>query len=344
MPEGLKIGDREIAPGERTTVTLPVSRRYTHGESALPVHVVNGRQPGPRLFLCAAVHGDEIVGVEVIRRLLRLRLLRRIRGALLAVPVVNIHGFVERSRYLPDRRDLNRSFPGSPRGSLAARLAHQFMTQVVRNATHGLDLHTGSLHRENLPHIRACLDQPETARLARAFGTPVVLNADLRDGSLRQAVRELDLPVLVYEGGEALRFDELAVRTGVRGVVSVMRALGMLREGRAPRRSYEPVVARSATWLRAPEGGILRTRVRLGARVEEGSVLGVVSDPLGEGETPLESPVSGVVIGRLNLPLVNEGDAVFHVATFDRLGQVAAQLEQFLEPPEPGEGEPGLPG
>ncbi len=308
-----------------------MARPYGQAEVFLPAQVVRGREDGARLFVSAAVHGDEINGVEIIRRLLRLRVLRRLRGSLLAVPVVNVYGFQTQSRYLPDRRDLNRSFPGSAKGSLTARLAHQFMTEVVAHSTHGIDLHTGTAHRENLPQIRACLDDAETERLAQAFGAPVILNANLRDGSLRQAVLERKIPMLVYEAGEALRFDELGIRAGVRGVLSVMRAIGMLPEPRPARERVEPFVAHSSMWVRAPDSGILRSPLRLGAKVSSDQVLGTISNPLGENEAPVLSPLSGVIIGRLNLPLVNEGDALFHLASFEWPATVAQQVEAFQE-------------
>jgi predicted deacylase len=324
------IAGHDVAPGTRKRIQIPLSRRVTGAEVALPVEIVNGRRPGPRLFVCAAIHGDEINGVEIIRRILRRRL-TKLRGTLIAVPVVNLFGFIALSRYLPDRRDLNRSFPGSPTGSLAARLAHTFLTEVVENATHGIDLHTGAVHRSNLPQVRACLDDEETHRLARAFGVPVLINANVRDSSLRQAVLEREVPMLLYEGGEALRFDEGAIRAGVRGVASVMRALGMLPERRAREGATEPFVARSSHWVRAPESGILRARAPLGAAVARGQRLGTVADPLGVAEVPVEAQHRGIVIGRTELPLVNEGDALFHVATFDQLSVVSESVGGFQQ-------------
>lgn len=329
MKGPLTIGGIAIAPGERATIRIPVGRRHTHHDVWLPTSVVHGARGGPRLFVCAAVHGDEIGGVEIIRRLLHLRLLAQLRGALIAVPIVNVYGFTTKRRELPDGRDLNRAFPGSPTGSLTSRLAHVFMQEVVENASHGIDLHTGSSHRANLPQIRACLDDEETERLARAFGTPVILDANVRDGSLRQAVLERHIPMLLYEGGEALRFDEAAIRAGVRGIVAVMRAIGMLPEAKKSRPPVEPVVARSSYWARAPEGGILRPTVVLGARVKKRDLLGVLSDPLGEHEVEVRAPTSGIIIGRTNLPLVNEGDALFHIATFESPRTVEEQLETY---------------
>jgi len=331
VADDLCIAGTRVPPGTRTRLEIPVGRRFTRAPLVLPVEVVHGRRPGPRLFVCAALHGDEINGVEIIRRVLRRPFLRRLCGALIAVPIVNIFGFIALTRTLPDRRDLNRVFPGSPQGSMASRVAHIFVKEVVSSATHGIDLHTGAVHRSNLPQIRASLDDDETTRLAHAFGVPVILNANVRDGSLRQEVYERDVPMLVYEGGEALRFEETAIRAGVNGVLAVMRALEMLppkTRGRAPRK---PFVAQSSYWVRAPDAGILHSPARLGAVVEEGARLGLVADPLGKDEVPVVARAAGVVIGRSELPLVNEGDALFHVATFVRPARVADSVERFHE-------------
>lgn len=327
----IEIAGHTIAPGTYERIQIPVSRRVTGAEVALPVEIVNGRKPGPRLFVCAAIHGDEINGVEIIRRVLRRRMIRGLHGTLIAVPVVNLFGFADLSRYLPDRRDLNRSFPGSPKGSLAARLAHTFLTEVVGNATHGIDLHTGAVHRSNLPQVRACLDHEETSRLAHAFGVPVLIDATTRDGSLRQEVLDRKIPMLLYEGGEALRFDEGAIRAGVQGVISVMAALGMLPERKKQKRRVEPFVARSSHWERAPEAGILRSPAPLGARVGPGDRLGTISDPLGMNEVTVTAKKNGIVIGRTELPIVNEGDALFHVATFDRPDAVLESVGDFRD-------------
>lgn len=325
----IEIAGHTIRPGTRERIEIPVARRVTGAQVSLPVEIVNGRRPGPRLFLCAAVHGDEINGVEIIRRVLRTRRLSKLAGTIIAVPVVNLFGFIGLSRYLPDRRDLNRSFPGSASGSLAARLAHTFINEVVENSTHGIDLHTAAVHRSNLPQIRACLDDAETNRLARAFGVPVLIDANVRDGSLRQAVFERNIPILLYEGGEALRFDEGAIRAGVRGVLSTMRAIGMLPESANARPTADPFVAHSSYWVRASQAGILRSREDLGARVKAEQRLGIISAPLGADEVLVTADKPGIVIGRTELPLVNEGDALFHIATFERLAEVSASLEDF---------------
>ncbi|MFT5291670.1 MAG: putative deacylase [Planctomycetota bacterium] len=327
----LELNGIVIPPGARETLLIPVARRYIAGEVTLPVCVINGRKPGPRLFVSAAIHGDEINGVEIVRRLLRYKGLSKLRGSLIAVPVVNVYGFVGQTRYLPDRRDLNRCFPGSPKGSLAGRLADTFLNEIARKATHGIDLHTGSLHRANLPQIRANLDFPGCAELAQSFGAPVILDAATRPGSLREAVQALGIPMIVYEAGEALRFDEISIKAGLRGVLSIMRDLDMLPAVKGKLRRIEPFVAHGSTWVRARESGILVTHLKLGDRVEKGQTLGMISDPLGEQEISIISPTDGVLIGCTNLPLMNEGDAVFHIGVFERLEPASEEVDFFQD-------------
>ncbi|MAT65745.1 MAG: succinylglutamate desuccinylase [Gammaproteobacteria bacterium] len=341
--EPLNINGQSIAPGTRTTLELPITRLYTHTPITMPVQIVRGNKGGPHLFVSAAIHGDELNGVEIIRRVLRSAALRRLRGTLIAVPIVNVQGFLQHSRELPDQRDLNRVFPGSEKGSLAARLAHTFMEEIVGNATHGIDLHTGARHRFNLPHIRANMHLPDTEAMAKAFGTPVVLNSDIRDGSLRQAATEARIPALVYEAGEALRFDEVSIRAGVRGVINVMRFLGMLPPStrRKKRPHAEPVIAESSAWVRAPGSGILRPLIGLGARVRKGDVLGIVSDPFGSQEREIKSTYAGIVIGRTHLPMAYEGEALFHIARFETVEDVAAQVEAFQATYQMEESHPG---
>lgn len=326
----IQINGYTIQPGHQLMIDLPVAHLYTHTPIELPVHVINGKKAGPRLFVSAAIHGDELNGVEIIRRLLKQPGLTNLRGALIAIPIVNVFGLLNHSRYLPDRRDLNRSFPGSETGSMAARLAHIFMDEIVAHCTHGIDLHTAAYHRDNLPQIRANLDNPETTRLAQAFGVPVVLNSTLRDNSLREAAAEKGISMLLYEAGEALRFDEVAIKAGVQGILSVMRALDMLPSSRRRKPHYEPFIAHSSQWVRAPHGGILRMTTALGRWVKKNDLLGIISDPFGQEEIDVTATHGGIIIGLTRLPLVNEGDALFHIANFkDDSEEVAAQVEAF---------------
>lgn len=317
-----ELGGQRIAPGAAATVRLPVASLYTGMAVDLPVRVIHGKAPGPVVFVSAALHGDEIIGVEIIRRLLQWPALKRLRGTLLAVPVVNTLAFLQHSRYLPDRRDLNRSFPGSARGSLAARVAHRFLRDIVDRADYGIDLHTGAQHRPNLPQIRANLDHAESLRLAQAFGAPLLLDSEPTPGTLREYTTRKGIPVLLYESSEALRYDEAAIRIGVRGLKRVLTALAMVGKGEPLAPLPPPVLARRSSWVRAPEGGVLRGFVRLGARVEEGQVLGVVSDPLGEREVAVVAHQPGLVIGLTHLPLVHEGDALVHLAQPETEGRV----------------------
>jgi predicted deacylase len=330
MNDDFVIGGETIQRRSQHLVELPLPPLYTHTPMTMPVHVIHGAKDGPRLFVSSALHGDELNGTEIIRRLLKQSALKHLRGTLVAVPIVNVYGLIHHSRYLPDRRDLNRSFPGSVRGSLAARLAQLFMTEIVHRCSHGIDLHTGAIHRSNLPQIRANLDDPETAQLAESFGVPVLLNANLRDGSLREAAAEQGIPMLLYEAGEALRFNEVAIRAGLKGVINVMRSLGMLPASRSRRKKQpEPFVARSSTWVRASASGLFRRVSSLGSRVKRGEVLGLIDDPFGGGENEVTATASGIVIGCSEIPLVHEGEALFHIARFEDVKEVAGQIESF---------------
>jgi len=324
----ITINGSTFQAGQSGNVNLPIADLYTATSVNMPVQVVNGKQDGPVLFVSAALPGDELNGVEIIRRLLRRKSLRTLHGTLIAVPIVNVHGFLDQSRYLPDRRDLNRSFPGSPKGSIAARLANTFLNEIVKRSNYGIDLHTGAIDRSNLPQIRADLDDARNLELAHAFGVPVIINAAVRDGSLRGCAAELGMPLLVYEAGEALRFDEVSIRAGVRGILNVMQSIGML-SGKRRVKPREPVIARSTSWVRAPSSGIVSNKVELGARVRKGQRLAIVSDPLGTEEDEVPARFDGIVIGRTNLPLAHEGDALFNVAAFQSVERAEDLLEQF---------------
>jgi len=323
------IGGTEVKPGQRANINLPVADLYTSTSLSMPVRVVCGRRQGPVLFVSAAIHGDELNGVEIIRRLLRLKILRSVRGTLVAVPIVNVHGFLNQSRYLPDRRDLNRSFPGSAKGSIAARLANTFFTEIVSKADFGIDLHTGAINRSNLPQIRGNLDDEKTLDLANAFGVPVIINANIRDNSLRSSVVDSGVPVLIYEAGEALRFDEISIRAGLRGVLNIMRLIGMLPAKRPAKRPVKPVLARTTSWVRAPASGIFNTSVSLGSSVTEGQRIGSINDPLGDTTEKMVAPFDGIVIGRSNLPLAHEGDALFNIAAFRSVSKAEDLVEEF---------------
>ena len=324
----LEVGGVYVKPGERRRLEIPVGRLPTGTDLSLPIVVVNGRKPGPTAWISAAVHGDEVNGVEIIGGVLDRIVPRDLAGCLITVPIVNVFGFNAQSRYLPDRRDLNRSFPGSERGSLAARVAYLFMQEVVRKCQYGIDLHTGSNHRTNLPQVRANLHDVQTQRLAEAFAAPVMLHAAAIDGSLRKAATDAGARTIVYEAGEPLRFDSAAIDLGRDGVLRVLAALGMLKSAPKKRGPHSALVAKT-TWVRALNSGILRLDARLGQNVVASQRLGMVADAFGEDATPLLAPEDGLVIGHTNNPLVQQGEAVLHLATMapEGSGPVLPEIE-----------------
>lgn len=326
----MRIANQDVPAGTRCYIDLPLPPLYTHTSVAMPVHVINGKRNGPVLVVTAAIHGDEINGIEIIRQLLASRGFNRLKGTLITVPVVNVYGFISGSRYLPDRRDLNRSFPGSERGSMASRLANIFMSDIVTAATHMIDLHTGAAGRDNLPQVRYEFGSNSTVdAMAEAFGAPVILNSSAGKGTLRAAVG--DLPYLLYEAGEALRFNQPAITAGVNGIVNVMRYLEMLPPLKNRSDKKRSVVAEDSSWLRAQQSGILRATVDLGSSVESGTILGVVADPFGELETDVVSNHGGIVVGISNNPLVHEGEALFHVAKTGAPGSDSQTIREIQE-------------
>jgi uncharacterized protein len=310
----ITIAQTTIPPGTRQRVEIPVARLPTETWMSILVDVINGSAPGPCLWLSAAIHGDELNGVEIIRRVLSELDSTDLKGCLISVPIVNVFGFMEQDRYLPDRRDLNRSFPGSKNGSLAARLANLFMTEVVSHCSHGIDLHTGSHHRANLPQIRGNLHDAETRRCAEAFQAPVMMHSQTRDGSLRHAATAKGIHVLLYEAGEPMRFDDDAIEVGTEGVLQVMAALRMIRPAKRRKQKPGSVVTEQSVWIRARRGGILRLDVELGQRVAHREKVGVIADAFGENKVTVKAPINGVVIGVTRNPLVHQGDAIVHIA------------------------------
>jgi predicted deacylase len=306
-------GGLSVAPGRVATGELPVPRLVTGTVVSLPVRIIHGREDGPTVWISAALHGDEIAGVEIIRRVIGRLEARRLRGTVMSVPIVNVHGFLTGDRYLPDRRDLNRSFPGSTTGSLAGRIAHAFMEEIVRRSDIGIDLHTGSDHRTNLPQVRGNLDDRRTRELAVAFGAPLMLHSGLRDGSLRAAATDAGVTVLLYEGGEAWRFDETAIVAGTDGTLRVLAHLGMIDDDEAPEPA-QPVESRKSSWIRARRSGIALMAVGLGQMVDKGEQLALIHDSLGKRLSRVSAPFAGIVIGMTQHPLVHQGDALVHLA------------------------------
>ncbi len=314
MAKDIIINDDIIKQGERKHIHLEIARLYDSTEMSLDIEVTRGKEDGPVLFLSAAAHGDEINGTEIIRRILASQSLNDIKGTVIAVPIVNAYGFNTKSRYLPDRRDLNRCFPGSSEGSLAARLADVFIRDVVDQSTHGIDFHTGAINRTNWPQIRACLDDTEVSKMAKDFAAPVILNEQLREGSLREYCYNNNVPIILFEGGEALRFQKNAIQSGFDGTLRVMAGLGMIDPSALPVPETNPQYLKNNYWVRAPQSGILITKKQLGESVEKNDVLGVITNAFGQYSVDITASNAGVIIGATTSPLLNQGDAAYHIA------------------------------
>ena len=324
------LGGVEIPRGVNVTVNLDLPKMY-NTPTRLPVRVIRGKKDGPVVFISAAIHGDELNGIEIIRRFRMLSILKRLKGTLILVPIVNVYGIMTLSRYLPDRRDLNRSFPGSEKGPLAGRVAKIFFDEIVSKCDLGIDLHTAAIHRSNLPQVRTNIENEYTFNLAKAFGAPVILHSAIRDGSLRAVAQEKGVPILLYEAGEALRFDETSIRIGVHGIVNVLRENDMIPAVSRKKSVKIPVVTKSSQWVRASESGMLRTIKALGDTVKEGEIVAYIDEPLDDECFEIKAAFDGIIIGKSEIPLVQAGDAVFHIARFGDLETAEHKIGYFNE-------------
>ncbi len=330
-PEDFAIAGEAVAPGTHATVAFPVTTMATGTASSLAVRVLHGARPGPAVFVSGAIHGDEIVGTAVIQRLARELDPQALSGTVMLVPVANIFGFITHSRYLPDRRDLNRCFPGSAGGSLAGQLANIFYREVVGRCTLGIDIHTAAIHRYNLPQIRIAAGNMRLIELAMAFGAPVIIESPLREGSLRDLAQKKGVDMLLMEAGEALRFDRLSIETGVAGVLRVLAHLGMIEADDGLTEVGIPARANRSVWVRSPRGGVAHLTRESGAAVRKGDSLGFVTGLFGEDALEMSSPVDGIVIGHATLPVVHQGDALLHIATIPHPERVGARIESITE-------------
>ena len=328
--EPLVIGGVTIPKNKETKLNLQLPKMYST-PTQLPVRVIRGRVDGPVVFVSAAIHGDELNGIEIIRRLRKLSILKKLKGTLILVPIVNIYGTMNLSRYLPDRRDLNRSFPGSSKGSLAGRVAKIFFDEIVSKCDLGIDLHTASIHKSNLPQVRTNIENEYTFNLAKAFEAPVVLHSQLRDGSLRSVAQESGVPILLYEAGEALRFDENCIRIGVKGIINVLRANNMLPKVIRKKAARTPVITKMSKWIRSSHSGMIRTIKALGETVKADEVIAFIDDPFEDESYEIRSIFDGVIIGKSEIPIIQEGDAVFHIAKFRNLESAEDKIEYFNE-------------
>ncbi len=307
----LQLLGKEIMPGTAHRLSWSATELFEGVPVSTPVLVVNGASPGPTLCLTAAVHGDELNGIEIVRRVMHEIAPSKLSGALIGVPIVNVQGFRRGSRYLPDRRDLNRYFPGNPNGSAAARIAYSLFNDVIAHCDALVDLHTGSFERSNLPQIRADLRNPDVVTLTQGFGSMVVLHSKPTVGTLRHAATLAEIPAVTVEAGGPSQLELAEVKHGVKGIETLLSTLGMVRK----RRFWgdpEPVYYKSS-WVRADNGGILLADVSLGSTVRKGDLLGTITDPMSNQRSELFSPYAGRIIGLARNQVVMPGFAAFHV-------------------------------
>ncbi len=311
LAEPLMLLNAEVAPGTYQRLSWSATELFEGVPVDSPVLVVNGTLAGPTLCLTAAVHGDELNGIEIVRRVMHNLNPQKVAGAVVGVPIVNLQGFRRGSRYLPDRRDLNRYFPGNPRGSAAARIAYSFFTEVVLHCDALIDLHTGSFERSNLPQLRADLRNPDVVTLTQGFGATVILHSTPADGTLRHAATSAGVPAVTLEAGGPSQLELEEVKYGVKGIETLLNTLDMVKKMRLWG-DPEPVYYRS-TWVRANHGGILLADVSLGSTVRQGDLLGTITDPMNNASTRLYSPFSGRIIGMARNQVVMPGFAAFHI-------------------------------
>lgn len=325
------LGEETIAPGTQADIGLPITTMATGFNSQLAVRVLHGATPGPTIFVSGAIHGDEIMGTAIIQRLANILSPETLSGTVMLVPVANIFGFLSHTRYLPDRRDLNRSFPGTATGSLAGQFAHVFFSEVVGRAQLGIDFHSAAAHRYNLPQIRIAAGNKRLVELAMAFGAPVIIESPLRDGSLRALAQENGVEMLLMEAGEALRFDRFSIEAGVSGTLRVMAHMGMIEEDDGLSTVGVPARSNKTQWVRSPRGGVTHRMRKSGDAVKKGDLLAAVAGLFGEEPQEIISPIDGIIIGHATLPVVHQGDALFHIARVDHPERVGARIESLAE-------------
>lgn len=311
MPEFVTINKQKIGLGDRKKVDLNIARLPTYTEINLPVLVYRGEQDGPVLLLTGGLHGDELNGIEIVRRLIEREQVVPKRGTVIAIPIVNIYGFIQNSRGLPDGKDINRSFPGGKGGSLAKLIAHTLMKEIIPEVDYGIDFHTGGASRSNFPQIRCSFKQTKAKELGKAFGAPILLQSSLISKSFRSAAQKKGKEILVYETGESLRYDEFGIEEGINGTLRIMKHLDMIDEAPPPNKTE---IYTQSTWLRTKYAGLFIPKAELGDHLNKRQVAGNIKDPYGELNSRVIAPQNGRIIGLNHCPVVNKGDALIHFA------------------------------
>lgn len=310
-PKKLQIAGQELQPKTSFQVSLNIARLPSRTSIEIPVFVSSGSTVKPVLLLLAGLHGDEINGIEIVRRLLEKGLNHPLKGTTICIPVLNVYGFISFSREVTDGKDVNRSFPGSARGSLASRIAYHLRTEILPIVDCGIDFHTGGASRSNFPQIRYQFGDRKSEALAKAFSAPFIVNSKPIPKSLRYLCGKMNIPMIIYEGGEALRHDEYASTIGVRGARRVMKSLKMIRSHHRPKKL--PTIISKRSWIRAKNSGMFHARVNNGEQVVKGQVLGFITDPFADFNVKVKAPRNGMIIGINHSPIINRGDALVHL-------------------------------
>lgn len=310
-PRIISINKQVVKAGTSATINLNIAKLASGTKIDLPIYVFRSTEPGPVVLLSGGLHGDEVNGIEIVRRLVNGDSLKHLlKGSVIAIPIMNIYGFLNFSREVPDGKDINRSFPGSTTGSLAARVAYNLTHKVLKEIDFGIDFHTGGASRYNYPQIRFATKDPKAREIAEAFNAPIVLESPFLEKSLRKEAFKMNKSIVVYEGGESMRFDEHVIEQGVRGARRVLRHAGMISRAS---HDEESVLCKGSTWIRAKNSGMFTSYLQSGDRVSKNQVVGKITDPFGEFETKIKSAYTGIIIGHNNIPVINQGDALFHV-------------------------------
>lgn len=311
MPEFITLKDEKIGLGEYRKISLNIARLPTYTIIDLPIHIYRGEVDGPVLLLTGGLHGDEINGIEILRRLIDSGNLHPRVGTIIALPIVNVYGFIFNVRGLPDGKDINRSFPGIKGGSLAKLIAYTLMNEIVPKINYGLDFHTGGASRSNHPQMRCSFNIPKALELAKAFSAPITLHSNLIDKSFRSAAHKKGKEILVYETGESLRLDSKGIQIGVDGTFRLMKYLGMIET--APKQE-ETKILKKSSWVRAKNSGLFNPEFELGSSINPGEILGYINEPYGGRKTKVVFSGEGIIIGQNNNPIVHKGDALIHIA------------------------------
>lgn len=312
MPEKLQIAGQKIGLGESAKLSVNIARLPSHTDIDLNIHVNRAKEDGPVVLFSGGLHGDEINGIEIVRRIIDEKINEPLRGTIICLPIINIYGFINFSRYVPDGKDINRSFPGSKSGSLASRLAHFMTNSILPVVDYGLDFHTGGDNRTNFPQIRGNFKDPRTKELALSTNAPFIMHSSLISKSLRSMAYKMNKPFLVYEGGESMRMDQQAIEEGINCAKQMLHSLGMSPEVANSEKNSE-IYLDASSWIRAKHSGIFHSDVESGEIVTKSQLLGRITDPFGDFTIPILSPNAGYIIGLNNTPIVHQGDALMHI-------------------------------